>query len=483
MTLITQCSEFFHDVQLQNLKPFTKYYYKIEAANGTTASQIMDFTTARAVGDTGSFSVAMLNDMGYTNAQGTHALLTAGADTDVAFAWHGGDISYADDWYSGILPCQADYGCYDGAKSTLPPGDFPADYLTPLPKGEIANQGSPRGGDISVIYESNWDLWQQWMNSVTMKIPYLTMPGNHEAACAEFDGPGNILTAYLNDDKLNSTVPKEDLTYYSCPPSQRNFTAYQNRFRMPGAESGGVGGFWYSFDYGMVHFISLNGETDYAKSPESPFLDDLTGDETLPTEEQTYITDSGPFGYIHNNDYTNNQAYEQVQWLAKDLAAVDRKKTPWVIAMSHRPMYSSQVASYQKHIRTAFEPLFLEYGVDAYFAGHIHWYERLFPLGSNGTINKDAIINNNTYLTSPGKSITHVVNGMAGNIESHSTLGSDTVLNITAVLDQMHYGFTKMNVESAEKITFEFVRGDGQGLGDQFTLIKNGSATAKRYGA
>lgn len=482
ITIITQCSQFFHDVQLTNLKSFTKYYYKIEASNGTTASRILDFTTARAAGDDGPFTVAVLNDMGYTNAQGTHAQLSAAANKDVAFAWHGGDISYADDWYTGVLPCEEGYSCYNGSSSHLPPGDFPSDYLKPLPKGEIANQGSPRGGDISVIYESNWDLWQQWMNKVTLKMPYLTMPGNHEAACAEFDGPGNILTAYLNDDKANSTAPKQELTYYSCPPSQRNFTAYQNRFRMPGAESGGVGNMWYSFDYGMVHFIALNGETDFAYSPESPFLRDLKGKEALPTENETYITDSGPFGYIENNEWKNNQAYEQIQWLSKDLAAVNREKTPWIIAMSHRPMYSSETASYQKNVRAAFEPLFLKHGVDAYLAGHIHWYERLFPLG-NGTINEAAIVNNNTYLTAPGKSIAHIVNGMAGNIESHSTLEESKVLNITAVLDQMHYGFSKLRVESAEQITFEFVRGDGEGIGDHLTLVKAGSAAAKKLSA
>ncbi len=37
--------------------------------------------------------------------------------------------------------------------------------------------------------------------------------------------------------------------------------------------------------------------------------------------------------------------------------------------MSHRPMYSSEVSSYQTHMRNAFEALFLEYKVDAYFAG------------------------------------------------------------------------------------------------------------------
>ena len=74
---------------------------------------------------------------------------------------------------------------------------------------------------MSVLYESNWDLWQNWMNKVTSRVPYMTMPGNHEAACAEFDGPGNILTAYLDNDKANSTAPKSELTYYTCPESQR----------------------------------------------------------------------------------------------------------------------------------------------------------------------------------------------------------------------------------------------------------------------
>lgn len=169
--------------------------------------------------------MAVLNDMGYTNAQGTFTQLSKAVDEGLSFAWHGGDISYADDWYSGILPCASDWPvCYNGTSSELPnspPLPITEEYLVPLPAGEIADQGGPLGGDMSVLYESNWDLWQQWMNNITLRIPYMTLPGNHEASCGEFDGPGNILTAFLNDDKLNSTVAETDLTYYSCPPSQR----------------------------------------------------------------------------------------------------------------------------------------------------------------------------------------------------------------------------------------------------------------------
>ena len=137
---------------------------------------------------------------------------------------------------------------------------------------------------------------------------------------------------------------------------------------MPGDETGGVSNFWYSFDYGLAHFVAIDGETDFPNSPEYPFVADLTGNETHPTENQTYITDSGPFGAI-NGSYKDNAAYAQYQWLAQDLASVDRTKTPWVIAMSHRPMYSSGVSSYQANLRAAFQDLLVKNGVDAYLSG------------------------------------------------------------------------------------------------------------------
>ncbi|KKK21526.1 hypothetical protein P175DRAFT_0478312 [Aspergillus ochraceoroseus IBT 24754] len=475
---VTQCSQFFHEVSLEKLDAGKTYYYQIPAANGTTESEVLSFKTAQKAGDKQPFTVAVLNDMGYTNAQGTHKHLMKAAEEGAAFAWHGGDISYADDWYSGILPCADDWPvCYNGTSTELPGGGaIPKEYKTPLPAGEVANQGGPQGGDMSVLYESNWDLWQQWLSPVTTKIPYMVMPGNHEAACAEFDGPGNTLTAYLNHDISNGTAAKANLTYYSCPPSQRNFTAYQHRFHMPGDETGGVSNFWYSFDYGLAHFVSIDGETDYADSPEWAFQEDVTGDEKLPTASETYITDSGPFGPV-DGSFKDTRSYAQYKWLKNDLASVDRKKTPWVFVMSHRPMYSSAYSSYEKHIRDAFEGLLLEYGVDAYFSGHIHWYERMWPLGANGTIDRQSIIDKNTYRANNGKSVTHVVNGMAGNIESHSVLSKgQSLANITALLDTTHYGFSKLTVVSETAAKWEFIRGDDGSLGDYLMLVKDAPA-------
>jgi len=107
----------------------------------------------------------------------------------------------------------------------------------------------------------------------------MTVPGNHEASCMEFDGGANVMTAYMNNDVVNGSAPKSALTYYSCPPSQRylvtlrfhslhcqlmhhrNFTAYQFRFKNPGDPSIGRGNMWHSFNYGLAHFISFDSET------------------------------------------------------------------------------------------------------------------------------------------------------------------------------------------------------------------------------
>jgi len=58
------CNQFFHDIQIPGLKDATTYYYQIQAANGTSASDVLTFTTGLAAGKSGEFTVAMINDMG-----------------------------------------------------------------------------------------------------------------------------------------------------------------------------------------------------------------------------------------------------------------------------------------------------------------------------------------------------------------------------------------------------------------------------------
>jgi acid phosphatase type 7 len=95
---------------------------------------------------------------------------------------------------------------------------------------------------------------------------------------------------------------------------------------------------------------------------------------------------------------------EQYQWLEKRLAASDAK---WKICYHHHPAYSSDADDYgntEKGATTAGDPrvrqllpLYEKYKVDIVFNGHIHLYERSWPI-KGGKVNKDGV----THITSGG---------------------------------------------------------------------------------
>lgn len=211
------------------------------------------------------------------------------------------------------------------------------------------------------VYEKILNEFYDEMTPITTKKPYMVGPGNHEANC----------------DAGGTTDKSKNITYDGsiCMPGQSNFTGFINHFRMPSAQSGGTGNFWYSFDHGMAHYIQLDTETDLGHGfigPDEP--GGLAGE------------DSGPFNSIMN---------AQTTWLQKDLAAVDRIKTPWVIVAGHRPWYLSY-ANVSKTIcwtcKDVFEPLLLQYGVDLVISGHAHFYQRSAPI-ANGVIDPNELNN------------------------------------------------------------------------------------------
>ncbi len=68
---------------------------------------------------------------------------------------------------------------------------------------------------------------------------------------------------------------------------------------------------------------------------------------------------------------------EQLEWLRDELSRSDER---WKICFFHHPIYSSG----GRHgpdlpLREQLEPLFIQYGVDAVFTGHEHFYERIKP--------------------------------------------------------------------------------------------------------
>ncbi|CAJ0564159.1 unnamed protein product, partial [Mesorhabditis spiculigera] len=155
----------------------------------------------------------------------------------------------------------------------------------------------------------------------------------------------------------------------------QNFNHYINRFTMPSNGKVNDNQFW-SFDLGPVHFVGLSSE------------------------------------YHNYNMY--DQAQKMVEWLKADLA---KTKQPWIIAMIHRPMYcSARCDAFENTVLKkganklpAIEPILGEYGVDMLFAGHKHYYERLFPIyNDRATVYKDAAH------IKDAKATIHFVTGSAG---------------------------------------------------------------------
>ncbi|XP_050386634.1 probable inactive purple acid phosphatase 27 [Argentina anserina] len=133
-----------------------------------------------------------------------------------------------------------------------------------------------------------------------------------------------------------------------------------------------------------------NHERDYGDSGSVYIFADSGGEVGVPYE--TYFPMPTPAkdkpwysieqGSVHitvistEHEWTKNS--EQYQWMKKDMASVDRSKTPWLIFMGHRPMYTScpGFMSFDPIFVDEVEPLLLASKVDLALFGHVHNYER-----------------------------------------------------------------------------------------------------------
>jgi hypothetical protein len=207
--------------------------------------------------------------------------------------------------------------------------------------------------------------------------------------------------------------------------------AVSRRFIMPGADASNNltrqapaanSPFWYSFDYGTVHFTVISTEHDL--QPGS----------------------------------------EQYEWVEEDLRRVDRCSTPWLIVGMHRPMYvphphkSNRIVG--EHLRRNLEDMFMHYEVDMVFSGHVHSYSRTCH------------VNNEECTTEGYSGIHHMTIGSGGH--RLSDVDHDQLDWLAAA--ERTYGYGRVQVQGADSLRFEFIATDDSTVRDSVTMMRDNSA-------
>ncbi|WAC15154.1 metallophosphoesterase [Dyadobacter pollutisoli] len=232
---------------------------------------------------------------------------------------------------------------------------------------------------------------------------------------------------------------------------------YNNIFSSPIAgEAGGVASgnnAYYSFDYGNIHFLSLD---SYGREDNSTRLYDTLG--------------------------------KQVQWIKQDLAANANKD--WVVAYWHHPPFTkgshdSDTETELLKIRENFIRILERSGVDLILCGHSHDYERSKLMkGHYGLENSfdpsyhlssssgkyDGSVDSCPYFkkSASNEGTVYVVSGSAGQLGGSKAGYPHDALPFA---DATHGGATMMEVEG-NRMDIRWVGADGV-IRDQFTIEKD----------
>ncbi|HYO51640.1 metallophosphoesterase family protein [Archangium sp.] len=190
---------------------------------------------------------------------------------------------------------------------------------------------------------------------------------------------------------------------------------YFDNLYLPTSPSGGES--YYSFDWGHVHFVSLDSNCAGGQAPA----------------------------------YRCTLA-AQKKWMEQDLAASD---APWKVVFFHHPPWSSGEHGSSSLMRREFTPLFEKYGVDLVLTGHDHHYERTYPMKGNAVAPSGG--HGPIYL---------VVGGGGASLRPFET-GKPSW---TVVRNDRDHGYLDVKVEDGT-LTAQALTPSGQAI-DSFTLTK-----------
>ena len=351
-----------HNATMQGLRPRTRYGYRV-GSNATGWSSEFFFVsqpTLASLREPGAepVRVGWVGDMGDTNGRSFPQLEAEALAGNLDALIHVGDIAYD-------LDTRADE----------------SQALLRLREDDLAPPSGNTGLD-----GGKGDQYMRDFQPVASSLPYMVCPGNHEfnfnRTMAHHFCQFHLISSFAACfASLNSCVLDVNVDVLLADSA---FTHRFNGMPMPAShtippEAGtNVGGkpnnWWYSFNIGGAHFISLNSGV---------VIDPVA------------VTAASRYKW----DYPVSVQRKQYAWLEADLRAAhaNRSLAPWVFVFAHYPMYCSSDAAdchtQAEQMRNgipaahelAWEPLLQNYSVDMFVAAHMHNYERMLPVHNNGT--------------------------------------------------------------------------------------------------
>jgi hypothetical protein len=276
-------------------------------------------------------------------------------------------------------------------------------------------------GDLSYAMGRTylWDQFGELIQPVAAELPYMVANGNHEY-CHTSGGDKDPSGAPGNGFHPPEGNYKRDSQGECSVPTNKRFHMPDNGNRL----------FWYSTEMGLVHHTVISSEHDY--TPGSPMY----------------------------------------QWLERDLANVNRQKTPWLFLHLHRPMYCSEVydSDYKVSlfIRRNIEELLGKYKVDAVFSGHYHAYERTCPVYKE-QCRAEKLTSGSSSGLEKALAPVHIMVGSAG-AEVDNTGYYDVPWRAAA---QMEYGYGRVHVYNATHTLYEFMRNKDRQIADSHWIISD----------
>ena len=153
----------------------------------------------------------------------------------------------------------------------------------------------------------------------------------------------------------------------------------------------------------------------------------------------------------------------QYDFFESDLAAVNRSRTPWVIFMGHRPMYSSSDNATGLDIASGpwmpdIEDLLYAHQVDLALWGHVHNAEQTCPLYRGKCVQAET----------PGTydAPVHAVIGNAG----QSLTKFPETHPVWSLWRFSEFGYATIEVQGAKELTMRFWADADNGLVHKFSI-------------